>query len=411
MSANTSSTSSAVDNNLQVKLTVKELKNRLKYLIENNRYLQSKGKNPIAASVEGLSGLGKTSTIIQLAKEMNLNFVKINLAQIEELGDLVGFPIRQFEMCKNKECLWIDEPAVHKYESEEYKFTGKNRMGYCPPFWIANNQESGGILFLDDWTRADLRFVQAVMELIDRQTYISWTLPKDWHIILSANPDNGEYLVQSIDDAQRTRFLSFELIFNKDCWAEWAELEQIDGRCINFLLRHPELVKGKTNPRSITNFFNSISSLKSFSDSDSLALINDFGEGSVGVEFTSLFTTFIHNKLDLLITPEQIFDTKVDVKNIIDKLNNTFNTKDSNGKTQVRADIASIIATRVVNYCYFRSENKDVNSDFIKRLVEILKSKTFTEDLTFLICKRVYNKDTKSFAPMLRDQDLTKYII
>lgn len=45
------------------------------------------------------------------------------------------------------------------------------------------------------------------MELVDRQTYISWSLPKDWHIMLTANPDNGDYMVNSIDTAQKLDIL------------------------------------------------------------------------------------------------------------------------------------------------------------------------------------------------------------
>ena len=56
--------------------------------------------------------------------------------------------------------------------------TGKNRMSYCAPEWISDKKE-GGILLLDDWNRADMRFIQAVMELVDRQQYISWSLPTD----------------------------------------------------------------------------------------------------------------------------------------------------------------------------------------------------------------------------------------
>ena len=48
--------------------------------------------------VVGESGIGKTSAVLQMAKENDLDFVKLNLAQIEELGDLVGFPVRQFQM-------------------------------------------------------------------------------------------------------------------------------------------------------------------------------------------------------------------------------------------------------------------------------------------------------------------------
>ena len=48
-----------------------------------------------------------------------LDFVKLNLAQIEELGDLVGFPIKQFQMWKEvdgqKRGKWVDEVAVNDH--------------------------------------------------------------------------------------------------------------------------------------------------------------------------------------------------------------------------------------------------------------------------------------------------------
>ena len=243
----------------QVSLNPKDLKSFLNHIVSNNRFLQEQGKPVVSVEVVGESGIGKTSSIIQLSKELNVDFVKLNLAQIEELGDIVGFPIRQFEVCQNEEekCVWIDEHAVDEYTKLGYKFTGKNRMSYCPPEWISGKTK-GGILLLDDWNRADMRFIQAVMELIDRQQYISWSLPKDWHIILTANPDNGDYLVNSIDNAQKTRFISVQLKFDIDCWGKWAEENDIDGRCINFLLMNPELVTTDVNSRSVSMFFNSI---------------------------------------------------------------------------------------------------------------------------------------------------------
>ena len=81
---------------MQVNLNVTELKGFINHIIENNRFLQEQGKGPVSVEVVGESGIGKTSTIVELAKDNNLNFVKLNLAQIEEIGDLVGFPVRQF---------------------------------------------------------------------------------------------------------------------------------------------------------------------------------------------------------------------------------------------------------------------------------------------------------------------------
>ena len=85
----------------QVNLNIEEVKDFLKHIVDNNRYLQNNGKKPVAVEIIGESGIGKTSSVLQLTSELNMNCVKLNLAQIEELGDLVGFPVRQFQLCKN----------------------------------------------------------------------------------------------------------------------------------------------------------------------------------------------------------------------------------------------------------------------------------------------------------------------
>ena len=386
----------------KVSLNVKEAKLFLKHIINNNRYLQSQNKPPVAVEVVGDSGIGKTSTILQLAKETDLNFVKLNLAQIEELGDLVGFPIRQFEVCKaDNDCLWIDEQAVNEYTHQGYTFTGKNRMSYCPPEWISGKSK-GGILLLDDWNRADVRFIQAVMELIDRQQYISWELPKDWHIILTSNPDNGDYLVNSIDNAQKTRFISVDLKFDINCWGEWAENASIDSRCINFLLKHPELVSTNTNSRSITTFFNSISSLKSF-DSE-LGLIQMIGEGSVGSEFTTMFSMFINNKLDRIISPETIM-THESEEYVLNTLKGIIG-KDDN----YRADLASIISTRIVNFSSFYAKNNKVEKAYIDRLALLMNEELFAVDLKYKIVKNVYNDNTSAYKSLMLNKTLIKFL-
>ena len=384
-----------------VSVNVTELKEFLTHIVENNRFLQSQGKLPVSTEVIGESGIGKTSAIVQLAKELDLNFVKLNLAQIEEIGDLVGFPIRQFEVKDDKETIWIDEHAFEEYLKLGYKSTGQNRMSYCPPEWIAN-KPNGGILLLDDWNRADIRFIQAVMELIDRQQYISWSLPKDWHIILTANPDNGDYLVNSIDNAQKTRFISVQLKYDIDCWAKWAEENSIDGRCINFLLMHPELVTKDVNSRSISMFFNSISSIKNFDDS--LPLIQMIGEGSVGPEFSSMFTMFINNKLDKMISPENIMNQ--DEQYVLNTL------KSLTGKEEkYRADIASTLSTRIINFLDLFAKTNTVDKPITERLSKIVNEKIFTTDICYNMVKSVYNNNPSKFKTMMMDKSLVEFIM
>ena len=412
---------------MQVNLNVTELKGFINHIIENNRFLQEQGKGPVSVEVVGESGIGKTSTIVELAKDNDLSFVKLNLAQIEEIGDLVGFPVRQFQMYKEKQVTvkntpdnlamvtatqraagtslanlnttvtkkvgqWVDELAVQEYLKNGYKMTGKNRMSYCAPEWIADKKE-GGILLLDDWNRADTRFIQAVMELIDRQTYISWTLPKDWHIILTANPDNGDYMVNSVDSAQKTRYITANLKFDVNVWAQWAEGAGIDTRCINFLLLHPELVTQETNARSITTFFNAISSFEKFEDS--LSMIQMIGEGSVGDAFASMFTTFINNKLDKLVTPVDLL-THDNEQYILNELRSCIGKDDT-----YRADIASTLATRLGNYAVVYSKENTVTQKITDRLKTLCTADYFTNDLKYLIVRTIFNGNKKKFNKLM----------
>ena len=418
----------------QVNLNVPELKGFVNHIIKNNRFLQEKGKSAVSVEVVGESGIGKTSTIVELAQDNKLNFVKLNLAQIEELGDLVGFPVRQFQMYKEKKVavaqpskdlsmvtatqraagaslanlnttttkkvgMWVDELAVQEYLKNGYKMTGKNRMSYCAPEWIADKKE-GGILLLDDWNRADTRFIQAVMELIDRQTYISWTLPKDWHIILTANPDNGDYMVNSIDSAQKTRYITANLKFDVNVWAQWAEGAGIDTRCINFLLLHPELVTQETNARSITTFFNAISSFDSFEDN--LSVIQMIGEGSVGDAFASMFTTFINNKLDKLVTPTDLLKHENE-SYILGELRTCIGKDDT-----YRADIASTLATRLGNYAVVYSKENTVTQKITDRLKTLCTADYFTNDLKYLIVRTIFNGNKSKFNKLMMIPEIIK---
>ncbi len=419
----------------QVNLNVTELKGFVNHIITNNRFLQKEGKNPVSVEVVGESGIGKTSSIVELATENDLKFVKLNLAQIEELGDLVGFPVRQFQMYKEKIVksnnnninmvtatqraagaslanlnsqvtkkvgMWVDELAVQEYLKNGYKMTGKNRMSYCAPEWIAD-AKAGGILLLDDWNRADTRFIQAVMELIDRQTYISWTLPKDWHIILTANPDNGDYMVNTVDSAQKTRYITANLKFDVNVWAKWAEEAGIDTRCINFLLLHPELVTQETNARSITTFFNAISSFESFEEN--LSIIQMIGEGSVGDAFASMFTTFINNKLDKLVTPKDLL-THDSEQYILGELRSCIGKDDD-----YRADIASTLSTRLANYAVVYSKENTINQKITDRLIALCTKDYFTNDLKYLIVRTIFSGNKQKFNKMMMNPEIIKMTI
>ena len=330
--------------------------------------------------------------------------IKLNLSQIEELGDLVGFPFKEFEI-ENKDGAkkWIQETLLETYVKAGFRPTSQSRMSHASPEWIQGKGE-GGFLILDDYTRADQRFMQATMELIDRQEYISWKLPKNWHIVLTTNPDNGDYNVTSLDIAQKTRFISVEVKFDEKVWAKWAETASIDGRCINFLLMNPEVINSNVNPRAITTFFNSISSIDKFEDE--LPLVQMIGEGSVGSETSSLFTMFINNNLDKIISPEDMM-TNPNEAYVVGALNSSVNQGGN-----FRADISSVIATRMINYCLVHSETKPVSDQMINRVIKLTTGcDVFTDDLKYFIIKEIVNGNKTKWAKLMMNPAVVKMAV
>lgn len=399
-------------------LNIQELKNTLSYIISNNKNLTSVHKKTTAVEVMGESGIGKTSMILQLADELKMDCVKLNLTMIEELGDLVGFPVKEYEAVnKDGETIWVSSDLVNEIASS-YRLTNNKRMNYAPPTWLPKTENpNGGILILDDYNRADTRFLQATMELIDRGQYISWSLPKNWTIILTSNPDNGDYNVNSMDNAQKTRYISFDLGFDINTWAKWAEEEGIDGRGINFVLSHPELLETKNgkqsiNPRSFVTFFNTISGIKDFSNKSALAMILDIAKGCFTTEDNtvgSMFTMFINNNLDKLITPEKMVtgDWNTVKKELEECLyqNNKY-----------RADIGSVLSTRFINYVSMLLDKNEVKTDvIINRILELIDDKNevmyFSEDLIFNLLKTITIKYPNRVKKLITNPKVLKRIL
>ena len=246
--------------------------------------------------------------------------------------------------------------------------------------------------------------MQATMEILDRQEYVSWRLPKNWHVILTTNPDNGDYNVTSLDLAQKTRFISTEVKFCEKVWARWAESVGIDGRCINFLLMNPEIVTTSVNPRAITTFFNSISSIPKFEDE--LPVIQMIGEGSVGPEVSSLFTMFINNQMDRIIAPSDVINNPNEAY-VIGQLNSVIGTGDN-----FRADISSVMATRLINFCLVHSQDKAVPDAMINRVIKLLTDcDSFSDDLKYFMVKEIVNGNKAKWQKLMMNSAVVKMAV
>jgi len=392
------------------KVSIGEFKQLMNYYIKNNIKLKDNGFRTVAINAIGNAGLGKTSAIQQVAEENNMNFVKLNLSQLDELGDLIGFPIKKYQICKNNKCIWVTEKLLDSYLKAGYEITPEVEpiMSYAIPEWVPTDSDTGTILLLDDFSRADPRFIQATMELISVGEYLSWKLPDNCLLVLSSNPDDGEYQVTSMDIAQKTRYVSFNIEFNIDEWVEWADNIGMNGIFINFfymnwqeILKTSEAQSSRINPRSMEMFFNSLYSIVDKLETEEglkiISLISKgcFDENDASIIY-SLFTQFITNKYHKVIQPEEIFDKEKDWKK---KKKKICDFCIENEKV-VLINI-STLTNRVFNYV-IKELNDSKDKEFLSsRLIELLES-----DKEFMQEDSLFYNLTKKFDPSnIKHQD------
>lgn len=334
---------------------------------------------------------------MQICNELNYGCIRLNLAELEEVSDLTGFPIKEYKTKDNK---WIPADLVSKFCDEDL-FTGESRMSYAAPEWLPaadGEGKDGWLLILDDYTRANSLFMQATMQLLQDGKYISWNLPRNTTVVLSSNPDSGTYSVSALDPAQKSRFINFPVKFNIDNWASWAENKQLDGRGINFAISYSsELFENEKqlntiNPRSYTMFCNAISGIQNWSAPDSLATILNISKGCFNDPDNvvgSLFTTFIANKLDQLVAPKDML--MEDWKVVYPKIKKAVYDEQDNYKPAV----AAILQTRLLNYTdyYFNQKGSDTKKA-VDRLLDIMHAPEmlFSEDIIFNIIKTLATK-------------------
>lgn len=417
---------------------MKEVKNLLHYAIKNNMRLQEEGETPIAIGLEATPGIGKTSIVEQIAKELNMGYTKIMLSEMEEAGDLIGFPIKEYEcqvarqikaedgtmkMQVMPHTIWLNDKQIDApAKGVMYRQTGKTRMGYAKPAWVPEYNENGNIVCLDDFSRANQQLLQATMTLILEQKYTSWSFPKKTTIVLTSNSDDGTNNVQALDFAQQTRFLNYIVGFDLQSWEEWAEKAKIDGRCINFvdsyykeLFNFDDQGNAICNPRSFVMFTKMIKGVDNWDSSESLSFINLIAKGcfkDAGDKFAAMFSAFLRNKMHLLIQPKNMLLDKWD--EVKEKLEKTLYDEDGH----YRPDIASLLERRFCNYVSVWLDSKEETpiSKLKDRIIDFMDNeenggkKIFNPDLYYHMLSTITADHKKQTNKLLYEPRLARIL-
>ncbi len=383
---------------IKTELTLKQFKPLFLFALNRNKELEDQGKRPITFGIEGEAGIGKSEFMENTAKELGMTVSILNLAQIEDNGDLEGLPIKEYEIKRihngEEDRKWIPEALKNNLPAGT-SLTGNIRTSYATPKWLPSEfNPNGTVIIFDDFSRANPMFMQSIMEIINKGRFHSWTLPKYTTILLNSNPQDGDYSVSFLDKAITSRYANFRIKFNTDEWAEYADSVGMDFRCINFAtffkseLFENENAKGIVNARNYTKFCDIISGIKDWSTIENLNMIKDFASGFFPDDENNIvgtsFVSFVANKYDRIPLPEDFWTRDWD--KIKAKLEDCLY---DNGK--FRAEISSALANRVVYYCLTKFKEKGGLQEKVvhDRLMDVINNDKviFTEDQFFYSLK------------------------
>jgi hypothetical protein len=387
--------------NFNTELTPSEAGNIIKYMITQNVELANNNHMPVALNIEGNPGIAKTSVVKQICEELNTHhYSRLNVAEME-IGDLTGFPITEYKVCKGEECMWIGDKLLNDYLLQGYHAIGDSRMSYAKPEWLVGKEDKPVVLILDDYNRGMGILMNACMRITDEQQYVSWGLPKGSSVILTSNPEDSEesFNVSTLDSAQKTRFLTIKMKPSVNDWAvDYAEKVGLPSPFINFMLKHPEIIEGasvdengnaikKGNLRIWSKFFHAVSGLSN-NLSDNWGTVFLLGQNSLPVEHLLMLNKFIEDKLDQIPTPEQLLNSQPE--DAIKALKSVIGSG-----SKKRIDISSILSRRIINYTLVN--HKKFSKDMVNTYAEIMESEYMSPDLVLLSVK----KTTKLFPQLI----------
>jgi len=176
----------------------------------------------------GPPGVGKSSILEQVCKQMGMKHLDLRLAQIDPT-DLRGIPV------PNRETKRVD--------------------WFYPSFWPASYEEGEnkgkgvdgpGVIFLDEIDKAPVSVKNAALQLVLDRRVGDYCLPTDWAIIAAGNREEDGALSMPIGTALSNRMIHVEVEADIEVWAKWARKNDVNEQIIGFLLANTDKLYNNT---------------------------------------------------------------------------------------------------------------------------------------------------------------------
>tara|TARA_R110002126_G_scaffold53549_6_gene145374 strand:- start:3797 stop:4882 length:1086 start_codon:yes stop_codon:yes gene_type:complete len=245
--------------------------------------------------VRGRHGIGKSETIYQVAKRMNLPVVERRASQMTE-GDLLGLP-----------------------DNRDVIVNGIKATTFNPPDWFVTACTEAVVLFFDEIDRATMEVRQGIFELTDSRKINGHYLHPETVIIGAVNggEHGSQYQVGEFDPAELDRWTVFDLEPTVEDFLQWSK-GKVDDMVWDFINQnHKHLLheddyepnKVYPTPRSWVRFNDCVVEGNLIGDDtpQGNAVLFNLAQAFVGLEGAVAFTDF-RKSYERQVTIEHILD-------------------------------------------------------------------------------------------------------
>lgn len=186
-------------------------------LVQRVFRLAYRARKPIL--LEGETGIGKSELVAQVARDLNIGIIVLDLSLLEP-PDLVGLPVIE-----------------------------GGRTSFAAPTSLPTT--GAGLLLLEELNRAERYIQQPALQLLTARRLHEYVLPEGWLPCAAVNPDDGDYQVTTLDPALRSRFLHLKVRADRPSWVNWADSNGVHKAVLSLARRHEHFLDD-TPPRTWT---------------------------------------------------------------------------------------------------------------------------------------------------------------
>ncbi|TLP37579.1 ATP-binding protein [Arcobacter arenosus] len=191
--------------------------------IELYNQLQSLIDADIPCFIHGSPGIGKSYIVNDIALQNDLELIDVRLSQLDAV-DLRGIPT-----------------------------ISNNQTKWMPPIFLPSDENSKGILFLDELNSAPLSVQAAIYQLVLDRKIGEYILPKAWRIVCAGNKIDDKGIVFKLPSPLINRMVHIVLEAKYDDFKIWAIKNDIHPFIIGFLGFRPDLLSTEVPSSTETN--------------------------------------------------------------------------------------------------------------------------------------------------------------